>query len=158
MHTVESYAPEKRYKGSLRATMAGSPWHITRWKSLGYKPNPCNGYQTPNDLVPITSDLSAYYSLHCNDTGLFDNSQAYVSGKLLPQDLCTCWCSAGNALPQIFCWLTLSPPSSLCSDVSSSVKARLTSFLKNFNSPLNSTPILNHRYSALFSPRVFITF
>lgn len=64
--------------------------------------------------LPIISDLLAYYSLPCSDTGLFDASQAYTSGKLLPQGLCTRWSSAGKALPQIFCWLTLSPPSSLC--------------------------------------------
>lgn len=107
-----------------------------------------------SDLVPITSDLTAY-SLHCSDTDPSRASQAYVLGKLLPQDLCTCCSSAGNALPQLFSWLTLSPPSSLCSDISSSVRAGLISFLKNFNSP--STPP-NHTYSTLFFPRVFIIF
>lgn len=54
-----------------------------------------------SDLVPITSDLTVY-KLHCSDTGPSHASQAYVSGKLLPQDLCTCCSSAGNALPQIY--------------------------------------------------------
>lgn len=107
----------------------------------------------PDDLVPITSDLTAY-SLHCSDTGPSDASQAYVSGKLLPQDLCTCCPPTGNALPQIFSWLTLSPPSSLRSDVSSSVRAGLISF-KKFQltpQPPSTSPILLYFLPECSSP------
>lgn len=45
-------------------------------KELVYKPNAYRGYQTLNDLVPSTSDLTSYYNLHSSHTSLSTVSQA----------------------------------------------------------------------------------
>ena len=106
-------------------------------KLLRYKPDPYGGYRTLNDLVPITSNLMSYYNLHCSHIGPFAASQTSQVGSCL-RTFALAIPPAWNALPQRFAWLTPSLPSVLCSHAPASVRLRLTSFLKNFNSPLDA--------------------
>lgn len=125
-------------------------------KELVYKPNAYRGYQTLNDLVPSTSDLTSYYNLHSSHTSLStvsQASQAPASGPLhslfpLPGMLVLRY-SLGQ-LPYCF-WFFVHV---------SSPKRGLgwPAFFKIPTTRQPPPPVPNHPYSALFFPRVFISF
>lgn len=138
MYTVELMHLKNAKRALYKAIMEELLWHIVGWKSSGYEPNPCSGYQNPqwpgpHYLWPHCLQPSLQWSLMLPKPMSQANCclRTFALAAPLPPT------ATSNALPQIFSWLTLSPPSSLCSDVSSSVRAGLISFLKNFNSPLN---------------------
>lgn len=132
-------------------------------KQLRYEPNLYSAYRTLNDLVSVTSDLNSYYNLHCSHTGPCAVSQTSQVGFCLRTfALAARLTPAWNGIPQIFAWVTLLPPSILCSYVPSSVKPRLISFLnvsnfKTFQCPTNNSP--QSPFTLLyFFHRVFIIF
>lgn len=120
-----------------------------RAKSLQWLPEPPVTWSP----LPLTSLLTAFTAVKS------DASQAYVSGKLLPQDLCTCCPPAPHRHQQC------SSSDIFLADSLTSFKSLLRCLLlsegwadqlfKKFQ--LTPQPP-HHPYSLLFSPRVFITF